>query len=168
MSDVSVQALTLLEAVVLLLTNGLGAALAALAWRASVVDVRSAHAWEPATHDGVERTRLRHNRRVVTEDMRHAEARRLQCHGLIALIGIFWLLTPQPANPMVVWWAVAVRVVAICLSILLIEKTCHHLVARWRFNQPWASPSLWRNLWPAVRLAWQDMRALAPSQERNA
>jgi hypothetical protein len=152
------QAVTFVEAVVLLLSNGLGGALALLAWRVSDVDVQEAIHWEPPTEDQGEQARLRHNRRVVTEDARLGEAARLLCHALIALIGLFWVLTPQPTNPSVIWWAIAIRAVALGLSVLLIGKTLHHLEARYRFDKPWLDGATWTNLAPALRLAWSDWR----------
>ena len=143
----------------LLVTNAFGALLAILAWRVSDVDVREALAWEPPADDGVERARLRHNRRIVTEDQRHGELGRLICHGLIATIGAFWILTPQPTNPAVEWWAVGIRAVAITLSCVMIEKTVHHLIARRRFDHPYLSSCYLRNFWPALQLAWADMHA---------
>lgn len=163
MPTVDVQALALLEAVLLLVSNGLGGALALLAWHVSDVDVREAKAWWPPHADPVERIRVRHNRRVVTEDARYGEIRRFHGHCLIALIGLFWLLAPQPVNPAVVWWAVAVRGTTLALSLLLIDKTVHHLIARWRFDHPEATGSL-RNLRPALVLAWRDVRAVVPDR----
>lgn len=153
------QLLTLVEAVLLLASNLAGGALASLAWAVADVDVREARRWEPPSERAAERARLKHNRLVITEDARYGEARRLLSHGLIAVIGLFWLLTPQPVNPMVVWWAVAIRAVAVVLSLVLIDKTVHHLEARYRFDKPWMPEGRLRHFWPALKLAWRDMRA---------
>lgn len=155
---IDAQAVTLLEAILLLVSNIVGGGLALLAWRVSDVDVQEAQRWVPSSSDGVERARLRHNRRVVTEDARYGESRRLQAHLLIATIGVFWLLTPQPTNPAVIAWAVAIRAVAVSLSLLLIDKTLHHLVARYRFDKPDSAGHNPVYLWPALVLAWQDWR----------
>lgn len=159
MSMSELQVITLLEAIVLLASNLAGGALAALAWCVSDVDVRESRRWTPPTPNPADRIRLHHNRRVVTEDIRYGEARRFLAHILIGLVGVFWLLTPQPVNPAVIGWAVAVRAVVLGLSLVLIDKTLHHLIARWRFDKPWSSASPRRSLWPALVLAWQDMRA---------
>lgn len=167
MLGIDVQTLTFVEAVLLIGSNLLGGGLALLAWRVSDVDVREAATWVSTTHDAAAAERLRHNRRIVTEDARYGEARRLQCHVLIAVVGLFWLLTPQPINPAVTGWAVAIRAVVIVLSGLMIDKTVHHLIARWRFDHPSSSPIWIVNFWPALRLAWRDWRAKVPA-ERSA
>lgn len=167
MLGIDIQELTLIEAAVLLATNVLGAALTALAWRVSDVDVSYARAWHPPTADPVEAIRLRHNRLVVTEDARHGEQGRFLTHLLIAVIGLFWLLTPQPTNPGVIWWAVAIRCVAILASLVLIEKTTHHLIARWRFDRPDSASGRISDLWPALALAWRDMRSVKPWSART-
>jgi hypothetical protein len=155
---IDVQVLTLIEAVVLLVTNGVGALLTRLAWRVSEVDVREARDWEPPDADPAERVRRRHNRLLVTEDARHGEVRRFQAHILVATVGVFWLLAPQPVNPDVVWWAVAIRAVVILLSLLLIDKTAAHMISRYRFDKPWLGKSAWRHIAPALRLAWRDVQ----------
>lgn len=157
---IDAQMTTLLEAVVLLLSNLLGGGLAALAWCVSDVDVREARRWEPPVERAHDRTRLRYNRQIITEDARFGEAGRLIAHVLLAVVGAFWLLTPQPTNPDVIWWAIAVRVTVVGLSVDLIVKTLHHLIARRRFDRPWSSSvSSGRMLWPSLMLAWADMRA---------
>lgn len=161
MSSIDVQLLTLLEAALLLATNVGGAALALLAWRVSDVDVREALAWMPSSPNPRERARLKHNRIVVTTDMRYGEIRRLQAHVLIGVVGLFWILTPQPTNPAVVWWAVAIRGVVVLLSLLLIDKSLHHLTARWRFDKPERGDGSLGCFWPALALAWRDVRAEA-------
>lgn len=153
-----IQDVTYVEAVVLLVSNGLGGLLALLAWRVADVDVREAIRWEPPVADGTDRARMRHNRRVVTEDARHGEAGRLVCHVLIACVGLFWIITPQPINPAIVEWAVTIRAVVVLLSLVLIEKTLAHLMARYRFDKPWAAGNAWTNLPAALRLAWADWR----------
>ena len=159
MFSIDVQTLTLVEAGLLLVTNGVGVALTLLAWHVSDVDVREALAWTPSHPDPVERRRLKHNRKVVTMDLRYGEIRRLQAHLIVGLVGLFWLWTPQPVNPAVVWWAVAIRAAVILLSLLLIDKTIHHLIARWRFDRPSSTQASLRDLWPALALAWRDMRS---------
>lgn len=154
----TVQDVTLVEAIVLLLFNIAGFLLTALAWRASVVDASEARAWISPHVDPRERIRHEHNRRVIADDLRHAELRRLWAHGLIALIGLFWLLTPQPVNPEVIWWAIGIRLCLIAVTLLLVEKTLHHLVARWRFDKPWTPRWKLAYLWPALVLAWRDAR----------
>jgi hypothetical protein len=166
--NIDVQALTLAEAVLLLLSNVVGGALALLAWRVSDVDVKEAHDWKADALDSDALTLARYNRLLVTEDARHGEARRFQSHILIGLVGVFWLLTPQPINPMVVWWAVAVRGVTVVLSGLLIDKTLAHLVARYRFDHPERSASYCRSLWPALWLAHRDVWTRLPSQRRTS
>lgn len=158
---VDIQDVTLLEAFLLLLTNGVGALLTFLAWRVSEIDAREARAWQPPGDLPGEPALLRHNRLVVADDLRHAEARRLQTHVLIAMVGIFWIVTPQPVNPSVIWWAVGIRLCTIGVSLLLIDKTLHHLIARWRFDRPWVPPGF-RQIGPAIRLAWQDIHAAPP------
>jgi hypothetical protein len=153
------QMATLLEAVVLLLSNLLGGGLAALAWCVSDVDVRESRRWAAPDADPAEVLRRRYNRLIVTEDARFGEVGRLIAHALLAVVGIFWLLTPQPTNPDVIWWAIAVRVTVVGLSVDLIVKTLHHLIARWRFDKPWSSGASVRMLGPSLRLAWQDMQA---------
>jgi hypothetical protein len=155
----SLQDITLLEAICLLFVNAVGILLTVLAQRVSDVDVREAHRWEPKAETPYERDRLRHNRLVVTEDARYGETLRVWAHALIAVIGLFWILTPQPVNPDVVHWAVAIRVIAIVLSLLLILKTLHHLVSRWRFDRPEAANARFAYVWPAIQLAWRDMSA---------
>lgn len=167
MHPIDPQAITFLEAVVLLVSNGVGAALAGLAWRVSDVDVREAGRWEPAHADPAERARLKHNRCIITEDARYGEARRFWAHVLIGVVGLFWLFTPQPVNPQVIWWAVAIRAVVFALSLLLIDKTLHHLVARWRFDRPADSPHGPGAVRPALRLAWRDMRMDGPTPTRQ-
>lgn len=159
MSMTDVQTITLIEAVVLLASNLGGGGLAALAWCVSDVDVREARRWKPPTADIKEQMRLHHNRIVVTEDMRYGEARRFLAHILIGIVGLFWLLTPQPVNPAVIWWAVAIRAVVLCLSLVLIDKTLHHLAARYRFDKPRTANSVFRYVVPSLRLAWIDMKA---------
>lgn len=154
------QLLTFVESVVLLISNLLGGALAALAWAVADVDVREAKRWVPPATDAQERARLRHNRTVVTDDARYGERGRFVTHGIIALFGVFWLLTPQPVNPLVVWWAVAIRASAIAVSFVLIDKSLHHLVARWRFDHPERGAGL-RSCWPALVLAWRDRKTEA-------
>jgi hypothetical protein len=168
MPMIDVQAVTLVEAGLLVASNLLGGSLALLAWRVSDVDVHEAATWKPTTHDDGDAARLRHNRRIVTEDARYGEARRLQCHVLIAVVGLFWILTPQPINPAVTGWAVVIRAVVILLSGLMIDKTVHHLIARWRFDHPASSPLWIVNVWPALRLAWRDWRAKLPAERRTS
>ncbi len=157
---IDAQLVTLAEASLLLVVNAGGLLLTALAWRVSEVDVREARTWEPTASSDAERARQRHNRTLITEDARYGEARRFQAHALIALVGLFWLLTPQPANPAVVWWAVAIRAAVIVLSALLIDKTMHHLIARWRFDRPHIPSNGVAYVWPSLKLAWRDMSAL--------
>lgn len=159
MSSIDTQVVTLLEAVLLLLTNGVGVGLTLLAWHVSDVDVREALAWKPSHPDPAEVARLQHNRKVVTMDLRYGEIRRLQAHLIVGLVGLFWIWTPQPVNPAVVWWAVAVRAAVILLSLLLIDKTLAHLMARYRFDKPWLPQPSLTHVWPALRLAWTDLRA---------
>lgn len=160
MFSISVQAVTLIEAVLLLTVNGLGLVLTVLAWSVSNVDVREAKRWEPPAERAAERTRLRHNRGVVTEDARFGETCRFLVHMLIAFgQGLAWIVTPQPVNPDVVWWAVLIRASAIAISLILIAKTTHHLVARWRFDRPRSTANPIVAMWPALVLAWRDMRA---------
>jgi hypothetical protein len=166
--NIDVQALTLAEAVLLLLSNVVGGALALLAWRVSDVDVSEARAWKPTGLDGDGFELARYNRLIVTEDQRHSELGRLICHTLIALIGVFWLLTPQPVNPQVMWWAVAIRAVAVVLSGVLIEKTAHHLVARRRFDHPEIPASYCRSLWPALWRAHRDVWTREPLTRRTS
>lgn len=154
---INVQALTMAEAFALLVVNAVGLALTFLAWRVSDLDVAEAHAWDPPVGPEATRLALRHNRLMVTSDARHGEFRRLQLHVLLATVGVFWVLTPQPTNPSVMWWAVGIRSVVILISALLIDKTAHHLVARYRFDRPWTSDSLAKNLRPALGQAWREM-----------
>lgn len=154
---VDTQMLTLIEAGLLLTTNIVGGAISALAWRVSDVDVRESKSWITVTDDPIEQARLRHNRRIITEDSRYGESRRLLAHGLIATVGIFWILTPQPSNPDVIWWAISVRATVVVLTLTLIDKTLHHLVARWRFDRPRSRASLLYAAGPAIRLAWMDV-----------
>ena len=158
MFTIDVQTLTLIEAMTLLGVNAVGILLTSLAWRVSHLDVRVAVAYRPPpTMDAEAALAEAHNRRVVTEDARHGEVGRLLAHGCAAILGIVWLMTPQPTNPDVVWWAVCARVSAIGFSVILIEKTCRHLVARYRYDRPWLTRSrLAEHLWPALRLAWWD------------
>jgi hypothetical protein len=156
---IDIQDVTLLEATLLLGVNVLGVLVTWLAWRVSDVDVREAATWEPPVTDPDKRRLLRHNRCVVTEDARHGELQRLRAHVLIALVGVFWILTPQPVNPDVVWWAVAIRCAVIALTLLLIDKTLHHLVARWRFDRPEESRTKLSHIEPALALAWRDTQA---------
>jgi hypothetical protein len=159
-----VQMVTLIEASLLLVTNLVGGALALLAWRVSDVDVREARAWKPPIADPVEYLRVVHNRRIVNEDQRFGEALRFISHGLIAVIGVFWLVAPQPTNPDVTWWAVLIRAGAVALSCVLIAKSLHHLTARWRFDRPGSSANVLVNLWPALWLAHRDVWAPDPAK----
>lgn len=158
MIDFDPQVLTFAEATVLLASNVAGAGISALAWGASDTDVRVAQRWVPPGERSFERTRLRHNLCVVAEDARYGEAIRFWSHILIGIIGVFWLVTPQPTNPAVVWWAVLIRFVALVLACLLISKTIHHLIARWRFDRPGSSGNVVTTLWPAIRQGWRDWR----------
>lgn len=160
MSGIDVQLVTLAEAMALLVTNVAGGLLALLAWHVSELDVREARRWAPPTTDPVERMRLRHNRGVVTDDARYGERGRFVAHIVVGVIGVFWLLTPQPLNPAVVWWAVAIRGVAVGLSFVLIDKSLHHLVARWRFDHPERGGGL-TSCWPALVAAWRELRTEA-------
>jgi hypothetical protein len=154
---IDAQALTLAEALTLLTLNVVGLAVTFLAWRVSDLDVAEAYAWDLPIGDEATRLALRHNRLLVTKDARHGEWRRLQLHVLLGAVGVFWALTPQPVNPAVVWWAVGIRSVVILTSLLLIDKTAAHLVARYRFDKPGTSDSLLGNLRPALALAWREM-----------
>jgi hypothetical protein len=58
--------------------------------------------------------------------------------------------------------------VVILLSVLMIDKTVHHLIARWRFDHPASSPLWIVNVWPALRLAWRDWRAKVPAERRTS
>lgn len=165
MLGISAQALTLVEAVLLLAVNVVGVAVTLLAWHASEVDVREARAWTPKHPDAAERIRQKHNRLVVTTDARHGEVGRLLAHLFAAMLGVVWIVTPQPTNPDVVWWAVTARCCAIGFSVVLIDKTLNHLVSRYRFDKPWLTTN--RSLAclrPALRLAWSDMRAPPPER----
>lgn len=155
-----VQAVTLIEAALLLAVNAAGALLTALAWRVSEVDVREARCWTPPPGEAGDRARRRHNRVLVAEDERFSEALRLVSHLLVATVGIFWLWTPQPVNPAVTWWAAGIRLVMIALSLVLIVKTAHHMAARWRFDRPEEPAFRASHVWPALRLAWRDVQAL--------
>jgi hypothetical protein len=165
--SIDVQAVTLAEAVVLLMVNVLGALLTLLAWAVSDLDVREARNSAALGEGGADDIRVRHNRLVITEDGRHGENRRLLAHVMIAIIGVFWLLTPQPVNPGVVWWAVAIRAIAVTLSCLLIDKTLHHLIARYRFDRPWLNGNRWSLIWPALQLAWADMQDRSDLRPRS-
>ena len=158
MPMVDVQLVTMVESVVLLGVNAFGVLITTMAWRVSTQDVRFAMSWEPVETDPVECIRRRHNRRIVTMDARYGERGRLHSHILIALVGMFWLLTPQPTNPHVTWWAVVIRGCLILVSMILVDKTIHHLIARWRFDRPDISQDRLSYLWPALVLAWHDMR----------
>ena len=163
---IDAQAVTLAEALSLVTLNALGLALTFLAWRVSDLDVAEAHAWDPPVGAAATRLALRHNRLMVTTDARHGESRRLQLHVLLAVVGVFWILTPQPSNPAVMWWAVGIRAVVILISVLLIDKTAHHLVARYRFDRPWTSDSLLGHIRPALGLAWREMwRSFRPRED---
>lgn len=163
MLGISVQLLTLAESALLLVVNAAGVAVTLLAWHASEVDVREARAWKPPHPDAAERIRLKHNRLVVTTDARHGEVGRLLAHLFAAMLGVVWIVTPQPTNPDVVWWAVIARCCAIGFSVVLIDKTLAHLAARYRFDKPWLQRAgTVTCLWPALRLAWSDMRAPPP------
>jgi hypothetical protein len=162
MTMLDAQTLTLVEAVVLVLLNAAGGLLTALAWRVSDVDVREAVAWQPSADEPAEVFRRRHNRLVVTEDARYGESRRFAAHLLIAVIAVFWIVAPQPTNPDVIGWAVVIRFAAVLLSLTLIDKTLHHLIARWRFDRPAIARPHIVYLWPALTLAWRDVQGGRP------
>ena len=153
----------MLESVVLLAVNAVGLLLTGMAWRVSDQDVRVSSRWEPDTSDPEEYLRRRHNRRVITSDARYGEIRRLYAHAAIAVIALIWVLVPQPTNPHITWWAVAIRGSLVLVSLILIDKTIHHLIARYRFDRPDITTNRLPDLWPALAMAWRDMRVCSRS-----